>query len=206
MYNPATEELLATIDTASKEDVDVAVKAGRKAFETTWGTNTPARERGRLLFKFADIIEENAGESLARFLLVRSEVIRVTGRWGRVGPRKECGVVGGPSSLLLHSTPSGYSRTEVNASSQRFLRCALLGLADIIVKVEAANSGKPEQWSRAELSASLQAMRFFAGAADKIAGSTIEVDDKSKSVVTRREPLGVVAQIVPWSVYLSPHV
>ena len=64
VYDPATEELLATVDTATKEDVDLAVKAARKAFETTWGTNTPARERGRLLFKFADIIEKNAGQSL----------------------------------------------------------------------------------------------------------------------------------------------
>ena len=68
----------------------------------------------------------------------------------------------------------------------------------MIVKVEAAQAGKPAQWSAAELDASIQAIRYFAGAADKITGSTIEVDDKSKSVITRKEPLGVVAHVVPW--------
>lgn len=45
----------------------------------------------------------------------------------------------------------------------------------MIVKLEAANNGKPTKWVEAELGASLKAIRFFAGAADKITGSTIEV-------------------------------
>lgn len=47
-------------------------------------------------------------------------------------------------------------------------------------------------------------MRFFAGAADKIVGTTIEVGDDSKQVATRREPIGVVAHIVPWNFVRSP--
>lgn len=71
--------------------------------------------------------------------------------------------------------------------------------AEMIVKVEAANNGKPTKWVEAELGSSLAAIRFFAGAADKVSGSTIEVDDNSKQVFTRREPIGVVAHIVPWN-------
>lgn len=40
-------------------DVDVAIKAARKAFETTWGTNTPGFERGKLLIKIAELIERD---------------------------------------------------------------------------------------------------------------------------------------------------
>ncbi|MGG7143350.1 aldehyde dehydrogenase family protein [Clostridium nigeriense] len=57
-YNPATGELLSEIADASEIDVDDAVKAANKAFET-WGKTTPA-ERATLLNNIADIIDENA--------------------------------------------------------------------------------------------------------------------------------------------------
>lgn len=37
--------------------------------------------------------------------------------------------------------------------------------------------------------------RYFAGLADKIHGTTIELDDQEKYATTRKEPIGVVAQI-----------
>ena len=57
-YNPATGELLSEIADATEKDVDAAVKAAKKAFET-WGKTTPA-ERAVLLNKIADIIDKNA--------------------------------------------------------------------------------------------------------------------------------------------------
>jgi acyl-CoA reductase-like NAD-dependent aldehyde dehydrogenase len=39
----------------------------------------------------------------------------------------------------------------------------------------------------------------LSGLSDKIQGSTIEIDDQSKTASTRREPIGVAAQIVPWN-------
>lgn len=36
------------------------------------------------------------------------------------------------------------------------------------------------------------------GAADKIHGTVIELDDKNKHAVARKEPIGVCAQICPW--------
>ncbi|ADU51624.1 aldehyde dehydrogenase (acceptor) [Thermaerobacter marianensis DSM 12885] len=59
--DPATGEPLAEVAEAGEEDVDLAVKAARRALEGTWGKLPPA-ERGRLLWKLADLLEENAQE------------------------------------------------------------------------------------------------------------------------------------------------
>lgn len=61
-YCPATGEKLSTIADATREDVDRAVDAAWKAFET-WG-KTDKAQRAIILNKVADIIEENA-EKLA---------------------------------------------------------------------------------------------------------------------------------------------
>lgn len=62
-FNPATGEKLSTITDATKEDVDMAVKAARKAFNSF--RHTTVKERSSLLLKIADIIDENK-EHLAR--------------------------------------------------------------------------------------------------------------------------------------------
>jgi aldehyde dehydrogenase (NAD+) len=61
VYNPATEERICTVDTTSAEEVNSVVRVARVAFETTWGDSgkVSGAERGRGLFKFADIIEAN---------------------------------------------------------------------------------------------------------------------------------------------------
>lgn len=56
-YNPATGELLAEIADASEKDVDEAVRAGHKAFQT-WAKTT-VTERAAILNKIADIIDAN---------------------------------------------------------------------------------------------------------------------------------------------------
>ena len=56
-YNPATGELLAEIADASEKDVDDAVKAGHRAFQS-W-SKTTVTERAAVLNKIADIIDEN---------------------------------------------------------------------------------------------------------------------------------------------------
>lgn len=60
--NPATEQVHGTVDTASKEDVDDAVKAAREAFETTWGLESSANQRGELMFRLAELLEKNKDE------------------------------------------------------------------------------------------------------------------------------------------------
>ncbi|KAK8788090.1 hypothetical protein V5799_022133 [Amblyomma americanum] len=59
-YNPATGEKIADIQEGDKEDVDRAVKAARAAFalNSPWRT-MDASQRGRLLFKLADLMEQN---------------------------------------------------------------------------------------------------------------------------------------------------
>jgi phenylacetaldehyde dehydrogenase len=61
-YNPATGEVLAHVAEGNHEDIDRAVKAARSAFETgRWSQLTPS-ERGRLIWKLADLLEENLEE------------------------------------------------------------------------------------------------------------------------------------------------
>ncbi|HTU44764.1 MAG TPA: aldehyde dehydrogenase family protein [Bryobacteraceae bacterium] len=61
--NPATGEVLANVAEADAADVDLAVKAARKAFHTKapW-RRMSAAERGKLLSRLADLIEKNADE------------------------------------------------------------------------------------------------------------------------------------------------
>jgi aldehyde dehydrogenase (NAD+) len=59
--NPATEEKLCEIAHGDSEDVDRAVKAARRAFDTVWG-KMPGRERGKYLFRVARIVQERARE------------------------------------------------------------------------------------------------------------------------------------------------
>ncbi len=59
--NPATGEVLAHIAEAGESDVNAAVAAARKAFDTTWGATKPA-ERQRLLLKLADLIDRDYDE------------------------------------------------------------------------------------------------------------------------------------------------
>ncbi|TDQ52181.1 aldehyde dehydrogenase family protein [Actinorugispora endophytica] len=59
--NPADEEELATVSVADEADVDRAITAARRAFETVWGPMAPA-ERGKYLFRISRIIQERARE------------------------------------------------------------------------------------------------------------------------------------------------
>ena len=61
VINPATEEVIATVASADKHDVDAAVAAARAAFNGPWGQMS-ARERGRMVRKLADRLLERADE------------------------------------------------------------------------------------------------------------------------------------------------
>jgi aldehyde dehydrogenase (NAD+) len=60
--NPSTGEEICRVAEADTADVDKAVKAARAAFESGAWRRMAASERGRLLHRFADLIEENAEE------------------------------------------------------------------------------------------------------------------------------------------------
>ena len=60
--NPATEEEIAQVAEGDSADIDLAVKAARKAFDSGPWRKMDARDRGRLLYKFADLIEDHIDE------------------------------------------------------------------------------------------------------------------------------------------------
>ncbi|MCX8049957.1 MAG: aldehyde dehydrogenase family protein [Methylohalobius sp.] len=132
-YNPATGEVLAHVPEGSKEDIDRAVAAARRAFEEgPWRKLTPS-ERGRLLWKLADLVEDHAEE---------------------------------------------------------------------FAELESLDNGKPVAVARvADVPMAIDLLRYMAGWATKIEGSTIDLSIPGEQYLayTRREPVGVVGQIIPWN-------
>src|SRR5579884_2086868 len=63
--NPATGDTICQVAEGDKADIDLAVKAARKAFEEGPWRHMNASERGRLLNKLADMIEDNKEELAA---------------------------------------------------------------------------------------------------------------------------------------------
>jgi aldehyde dehydrogenase (NAD+) len=128
--NPATEEVIAKVAEGDAAEVDLAVAAAREAFESGPWSNMDARDRGRLMHKLADLIEEEQSELAA---------------------------------------------------------------------LETLDNGKPIRDSRgADLPLTIDCLRYYAGYADKIHGQTIPVRG-NYFTYTRREPVGVVGQIIPWN-------
>lgn len=129
-FNPATEEPIAEIAEGDAADVDLAVKAARKAFESGPWSKMDARDRGKLMMRLADLIEENFDELAA---------------------------------------------------------------------LETLDNGKPIRDSRAaDLPLVIDCLRYYAGWADKIHGDTVPIRGNF-FCYTRREPLGVCGQIIPWN-------
>src|SRR5450755_1119911 len=63
--NPSTGETICQVAEGDKADVDLAVKAARKAFEEGAWPKASAAERGRLLNKLADLVEQHKEELAA---------------------------------------------------------------------------------------------------------------------------------------------
>lgn len=84
-------------------------------------------------------------------------------------------------------------------------RC-IFKLADLIEKhsdelaaIEAVNNGKPVEIAKAaDLPLTHRCYRYYAGWVDKIKGHTSPMDGPF-NLSTRREPVGVIGQIIPWN-------
>jgi phenylacetaldehyde dehydrogenase len=62
VLNPATGERVAVVAEGDRTDIDLAVRAAREAFENgPWSRMTPS-ERGKLLWRLADLLEQNLDE------------------------------------------------------------------------------------------------------------------------------------------------
>ena len=59
--NPANEKVLARIAEANDADVDAAVKAARKAYDSVW-SRMPASERAKYIYRIARLLQEKARE------------------------------------------------------------------------------------------------------------------------------------------------
>ena len=59
--NPANEEVLAEVAHANEADVDLAVKAARKAYNTVWSKMAPS-ERAKYIYRIARLMQERARE------------------------------------------------------------------------------------------------------------------------------------------------
>ncbi len=129
-YNPATGEVLAKVAEGDREDIDRAVRAARKAFESGPWPEMTSSERGRLMWKLSDLIEQRLEE---------------------------------------------------------------------FAQLESLDNGKALSMARvADVPLAVDLFRYMAGWATKIEGNTIPFSRKFFAY-TRREPIGVVGQIIPWN-------
>lgn len=82
----------------------------------------------------------------------------------------------------------------------------LLKLADLIAenaetlaKLETRDTGKIIRETSAQIAYVAEYYRYYAGLADKIEGAHLPIDKADMDVWLRREPIGVVAAVVPWN-------
>ena len=69
-----------------------------------------------------------------------------------------------------------------------------------LAELEALDNGKPVRLARTvDVRLSIEHLRYYAGWPSKIVGQTIPVGIQGMHVYTRREPVGVCAQIIPWN-------
>jgi len=130
VYNPATGEVMAKVAEGDREDIDRAVKAARKAFESGPWPSMTASERGRMIWQLGDLIDQHLEE---------------------------------------------------------------------FAQLESLDNGKPLSVARvADVPLAVDLFRYMAGWATKIEGNTIPFSPKYLAY-TRREPVGVVGQIIPWN-------
>jgi acyl-CoA reductase-like NAD-dependent aldehyde dehydrogenase len=68
-----------------------------------------------------------------------------------------------------------------------------------IGRIETRDTGKMFKETAWQATYIAEYLHFFAGAADKISGDTLPIDKPDMFVFTDREPLGVIAAVIPWN-------
>lgn len=81
----------------------------------------------------------------------------------------------------------------------RKLAQILIDYAEPFGRTEAIDTGKLFKETRWQADYLAEFYTFFAGCADKVNGDTLPIDKPDMFVFTQREPLGVVAAVVPWN-------
>ncbi|HEY4218786.1 MAG TPA: aldehyde dehydrogenase family protein [Gemmatimonadaceae bacterium] len=62
VINPATQDIIARVPDGDATDVDRAVQAARRAFDASPWRDVTAQERGRILFRLAQIVRDHSSE------------------------------------------------------------------------------------------------------------------------------------------------
>lgn len=128
--DPASGAVWAEMPEAREGDVDRAVNAADRAlYEGAWPKLT-ATQRGKLLYKLADLVAANA---------------------------------------------------------------------QVLAELETRDTGKIIRETSAQIAYVAEYYRYYAGIADKIEGAYLPIDKPDMDVWLRREPIGVVAMVVPWN-------
>ncbi len=76
---------------------------------------------------------------------------------------------------------------------------ALAEQTPAIAAIETADTGKIIRETASQIAYIVEYFRYFGGLADKAAGQHLPIDKPDMEVWLRREPIGVVAAIVPWN-------
>ena len=110
-----------------------------------------------------------------------------------------------PSDLDAILARTEVAHAEWSRSNVRVRRDVLREVARLIrvnaehlARLESAQAGKPIAAARGEVGAAAEVFEFYAGAVDKIHGSTIP-GNADGTLLTFREPIGPSVAIVPWN-------
>jgi acyl-CoA reductase-like NAD-dependent aldehyde dehydrogenase len=68
-----------------------------------------------------------------------------------------------------------------------------------LAEIESLDNGKPVAYAKGDMAAAVNHLRYFAGWPTKIEGETLPVSRPDAHVYTRKEPVGVCGQIIPWN-------
>ncbi|MEP4199265.1 MAG: aldehyde dehydrogenase [Aliishimia sp.] len=71
--------------------------------------------------------------------------------------------------------------------------------SELLGQIESIDTGKMLKETRWQATYIAEFFHFYAGCADKVSGETLPIDKPDMFVFTKREPLGVVAAVVPWN-------
>ncbi len=98
-------------------------------------------------------------------------------------------------------TEGPWARMTATERGKKLRRLAdlLAAQADALATLETTDTGKLIRETRSQTRYTAEYLNYFAGAADKLEGTTLPIDKPDLFVMTVREPIGVVAAIVPWN-------
>ena len=100
-----------------------------------------------------------------------------------------------------HALTGPWSKLSATARGKLLYRLAELieKNAEHLGQLETQDSGKLAAETKTQTAYVGDYYRYYAGLADKIEGSTLPIDKPDMHVFTTREPIGVLAAIVPWN-------